>query len=147
MYRPSNYREKNFLEAILVRNFDKIHSLLNGAIDPNTRFISDGTTPLENGIKSGNPKIIRIILDAGADPNLKDTYGHTPLSHAFEILLNPQVIDTLIKYGADPNISDRWGRTPYNILESKRRSITPFLYQEYLTILNSYNDIKDPGFD
>jgi hypothetical protein len=54
---------------------------------------------------------VRELLDAGADPNLKDKKGRTPLLCAVsgESYVNTWL---LLSRGADPNIPDKGGNTP-----------------------------------
>jgi len=49
-----------------------------------------------------------ILLQNGADPNVKDDDGQTPL----HIVSNPEIAQLLIKYGADINARDNKNRTP-----------------------------------
>ena len=85
----------------------EVESLLKRGVDPNTRF-SDDTTALQTACKRKDFKMAKLLLDNGADPNIKSE-GHRynyPLQIAFE----NQDINTftlLLKRGADPN-----SRTP-----------------------------------
>lgn len=69
--------------------------------------------------------ILAYMLDAGADPNLKDGNGMTPLHHALisvrgEVLSD--VVATLGKAGADPFAVDDDGRTPLDLVSGERRA-------------------------
>ena len=62
------------------------------------------------------PKVATALLDAGADPNLADYEGLTPLKKAVwlgsETSGCRRVIKVLLERGADPNVAQRNGRTP-----------------------------------
>ena len=60
---------------------------------------------------TGNPAIIRLLLDAGADANAVDDGGRTPL-HEGAKNDNPVVAVHLLAAGADPNALDHDGYTP-----------------------------------
>lgn len=59
---------------------------------------------------TGNPAIIRLLLDAGADANAVDDGGRTPLHEVAKN--NPVVAVHLLAAGADPNALDNDGYTP-----------------------------------
>ena len=67
----------------------------------------------------GQEKLVglaRYFLDKGADPNLQDIHGNTPLWTAvFNEKLNTHnstVVKLLLKYGANPDIVNKYDRTP-----------------------------------
>ena len=69
-------------------------------------------------------EVVKILLDAGADPNCQDTYfGRTPL-HTVAMLDNTggveetvKIARMLLKYGADPLKEDNDGDTPLKCAE------------------------------
>jgi hypothetical protein len=70
----------------------------------------NGFTPLMSAVNGASIETIRAMLDAGADPNLKDYFGLTSLDEAQERVesgdLNPRfakaLLATLIRAGAKP---------------------------------------------
>lgn len=58
--------------------------------------------------------IVKLLLEFGADPNLADLDGMTPLGWA----VDPFVVELLLKHGADPNQRHGHadGRTPLNMV-------------------------------
>ncbi len=60
---------------------------------------------------TGNPTIVQLLLEAGADPNTRDDRGLTPL-HEGATNSNPVVTAHLLAAGADPNGLDNDGYTP-----------------------------------
>jgi ankyrin repeat protein len=53
----------------------------------------NGYTPLHSAIQSGNAEVIRLLLAAGADINLRDGNGRTPLDLA--LAKNPMIAELL----------------------------------------------------
>ena len=62
------------------------------------------------------PKVATILIDAGADTNIADSEGLTPLYKAVwlcsETSGRRRVTKVLLERGADPNVAQRNGRTP-----------------------------------
>ena len=59
-----------------------------------------------------SPKCVQLLIDAGAEKNLQDKHGNTPL-HLAAIHNAPKVIEVLIEYGADGLAQNNEGRTPW----------------------------------
>lgn len=58
-----------------------------------------------------NYKMVRLLLDHGADLNAQDSYGTTPL-HRAVAGGGARMVELLLSYGADPGIPEETGRTP-----------------------------------
>lgn len=56
-------------------------------------------------------KILELLLQKGADVNIRDMHGSTALMHATTLAYLPAV-ELLLKYGADVNTQDDYGYTP-----------------------------------
>ena len=81
----------------------------------NTRgFDEIGTTPLLNAVSS-RPSLVAFLLDLGADANLADKAGQTPLLAAFGSLFEGQNDDTrallLLRHGAKVNTRGEFDET------------------------------------
>jgi ankyrin repeat protein len=61
-------------------------------------------TPLYHAVEQDDTKMVKLLLEAGADPSLATENGGLPLLSA---LSNPETLDLLLKAGADPNGVDR----------------------------------------
>jgi len=68
-----------------------------------------GQTILHYAVEQGSPSVAAVFVDKGADVNVKDDNGQTPVYLAN----NAYILDYMIKAGADMTVKDNEGRTPY----------------------------------
>jgi len=64
------------------------------------------------------PQLARMLLKRGADPNLKNAKGETPLHKAMP---DWELAEVLLEFGADPMAKDKYGNTPMDIAEDCAR--------------------------
>jgi ankyrin repeat protein len=107
--------------AIQSARTDEMELLLASHADPNAWFtnyanniLQGSYTPLLWVLRWNNDKKaeeLQILLDHGADPDLADQEGKTPLSHG---VINGQlkVVQELLDHHADPNKPDNQGLPP-----------------------------------
>lgn len=76
--------------------------LLEHGGDPNARHGETGATPLAGATGPRTDAQFRMLLDAGADPDIADRTGNTPLHAAAKINAGAHVI-ALLEEGASPN--------------------------------------------
>jgi ankyrin repeat protein len=63
----------------------------------------DGNTALHEATATGNPDLVELLLNSGADPNALNARGETPLLSALTAPRNNlKLIQLLLKAGADP---------------------------------------------
>jgi ankyrin repeat protein len=62
-----------------------------------------GATALHIACREGNPEIVRILLQNGANPNIQDNEGWSSLMRA-SIVGSPQIVDMLLTSGAKANL-------------------------------------------
>ena len=79
-------------------------------------------------------QIVKLLLDAGADIDIRDGLGNTPLTKACEKGYI-DAVKLLIEYGADVNYADKKGKKPlyYAINISKKNEIIKLLVDEGAT--------------
>jgi serine/threonine-protein phosphatase 6 regulatory ankyrin repeat subunit B len=67
-----------------------------------------------NDFSDENYSLITKLLEYGANPNIRSTYGNTPLLDASALgIFN--IVKKLLEFGADPNIPNKDGWTPLMI--------------------------------
>lgn len=102
-----------FLKAVRDKDGDAATEMLNkpGTQVINTRDITTGDTGLHLMVREGNALWVRFLLQRGANPNIRNNAGSTPLQLA-TTLNQVEVVEALIKNGAQVNVADQTGETP-----------------------------------
>jgi hypothetical protein len=81
----------------------------------------NGESPLSLSSSECFLKGMKLLIDRGANINVQDTYGRTPLHLACENVNSErhhECIEYLLQHGANPSIQDDFGRTPlHNAVE------------------------------
>jgi ankyrin repeat protein len=68
-------------------------------------------TALHAGASRGGAEIVKLLLEAGADPNVKQERGFVPL-HSAAANGSAAVVELLLKHGAHPDAKAEDGKTP-----------------------------------
>lgn len=102
-----------FLEAVKERDGNKATDMLSkpGTQIVNTRDITSGDTGLHIAVARADVLWVRFLLQRGADPNIRNKKGMTPLQLATALSFTDGV-EALIKGGANVNVADQTGETP-----------------------------------
>jgi ankyrin repeat protein len=102
-----------FLEAVKDRDGDTATDMLNkpGSTIVNTRDITTGETGLHIVVQRRDALWTRFLLQRGADPNIRNKQGLTPLQVATTLGFT-EGVEALLKGGASVNIGDQTGETP-----------------------------------
>lgn len=105
-----------FLKAVSEKDGDTVTEMLNqpGTTVINTRDITNGDTGLHVVLREPDGQTttwIKFLLQRGADPNIRNKKGATPLQLATTLNL-VEAVEELIKRGAQVNVSDDTGETP-----------------------------------
>ena len=64
----------------------------------------EGKTPLMEAAFQGNPEMVRLLLQAGARPNVRATDGNTALAYCALNNGSLEILQLLVKAGAEPNM-------------------------------------------
>ena len=111
--RRDNYAVEAFVHAALFGNLKAVSKALSLQIDINA-ISSNGETALHKAIRNKQLSIVKILLEAGANPNIRDEdeRENTPLIIA---LLQgdheDKIFQALLKAGADVNDINNLGET------------------------------------
>lgn len=126
-------RDSKLVKAIAIKNIAGAKKLLEQEANPNARVNGKSGHPLifstfeknyfalpQGSMRNSattlyhvtaNKESLQLLLEYGADPNLKDESGRTPLDIAI-LWCMPEIVKLLLIHGADPNFQDRKGITP-----------------------------------
>lgn len=109
-------RRNSISVAAMLRSIEIVHFLhrfdklkIDWTDDTGRTFLSHASGTL-------NYEVVRYLIELGADPNIPDTSGKTPLWHAASYMLyegDDRVIKALLGNPlTNPNLADKEGRTP-----------------------------------
>jgi N-acyl-D-amino-acid deacylase len=91
-------------EATILGNVENVRLLLKAGARTEMRTSSGKYTPLMFAAFRNDPKLVQMLLDAGAEVNARDAVGSTVLMWAaYSDKTDTRVIEILLKAGADVN--------------------------------------------
>ena len=92
--------------------------LLTSSLNVNYMYCGDGPASqwcaLHICAEKGRHECARLLLEAGADPNMHDRYRQTPLFYAIAKEW-PDIVHLLLGHGADARVWDKDGREPIHV--------------------------------
>ena len=98
--------------------------------------------PIQSAAAAGHAKIVRMLLENRADPNVREQGGYTPL-HAAAQNGDEAMIHTLLYGGADLNVKSNDGKTPIDLATEAGHAKAVVLLKEGITKrLKSLKSIK-----
>lgn len=121
--KPEKYNEFiAFMNADYKEAVQILKCLIACGADVNyVRHLSEHetTTPLFQAARHKNAEFVRVLLKAGADPNLSSGSGNeAPLIRAVKES-TPEIVAMLLAAGANPNAQDEDGNTAYHFAKRK----------------------------
>jgi hypothetical protein len=109
-----NYSESyKFLQAVKDAKGQEVTDMLSrpGATVINSHSRETGEGALHIVVRRNDPTYVRFLLEHGADPNIRDNAGITPLMLA--VTQNaPACVEALLAHHADPDVANDNGETP-----------------------------------
>ncbi|HEV2319380.1 MAG TPA: ankyrin repeat domain-containing protein [Verrucomicrobiae bacterium] len=99
LWRGGNPRITPLWFAVSMNQLPMVQLLLKHKADPNSAQI-DNSPVIFNAVDKTN--VLQALLDAGANPNVTDDQGRTPLTYAAEYD-SPEAVRLLLGAKADPN--------------------------------------------
>lgn len=110
-------QEQRLLKAVNVNNVEKVESLLQEGVDPNSRDVQHRCA-LHIACSKGYVDIVDLLLKFGGDPNIRDGIWNTPM-HLAACTSNLSIIKRLIDAGGDITLLDMHGKNSLQLAESK----------------------------
>lgn len=93
-----------FFHAVMEgQDFETLRCMLHYRADVNARWESE--TPLFSAIRQHRPRLVRLLLNWGADPNIVNDEDETPLTLAVR-QGHWGIVDDLLRHDADPDLGD-----------------------------------------
>lgn len=105
-------------ETVLFKanNLSMIELLLSKGADPNIKSKKDGATVLIRKVRFGDsPQAVKLIMNYGGNPNIKDHNGKTAFDYANEIITKGSVTLETVKFSFDSSYE--------RLIEDTRRKI------------------------
>jgi ankyrin repeat protein len=94
---------------------DAVIAILATGADPDADADNTfGVRPLHSACAVGDRVSARVLLEAGANPNVSQQGGYTPL-HGAAHNRDAELVQLLLDHGADPDAPDDDGRTPRDL--------------------------------
>ncbi len=75
-------------------------------------------TPLHSAAAANSGSVVRLLLENGAPPNVRQEGGWTPLHEAAQIG-DMDMVKSLVEHGADPQAKSDDGKTPADMAQAK----------------------------
>ena len=102
-------------QAAITGNTAAVEEHIVAATDLDAKEDYGGSTPLILAAIFGKNEVARILIDAGADLELRNSKGSTALHQAC-FFCRPEIVEMLLVAGADPSQTNNDGRTPLEIV-------------------------------
>ncbi|EAT38847.1 AAEL009293-PA [Aedes aegypti] len=118
--RPRAALVSQFLNAAMVNNTELLQNMIDKGFSPNTREPTFNRSALHIACSRGFTDTVRVLLENGANPNIRDLNENTPL-HLASCTENIAIIDLLLKYGTNVTLKDSNGLIALEISIGKLR--------------------------
>ncbi len=114
----------NFLKAVKDRDFSKAKPLIDaaGSNVVNTKDGDTGLYPLHMVTKDGDAQWIIFLLQSGAQPDVRDNDGNTPLMLA-TLVRSVESVKILLLVHAQTNATNRLAETPLIVATRNRDAV------------------------
>jgi hypothetical protein len=140
-------------------NFDALVAAVRGG-EPATCGADRDAMPLDSAIAWGRPDVVRVLLEAGADPNARWTSrgDRFPLQEAIEPWYadshrhRREIVGLLLQHGADPNarwcpFESRQGAPPLMPACESSGGVTPLIAAAFYDQADTTYLLLDAGAD
>lgn len=108
-------------EAVIANNITLFKELLTHGADVNEKDYN-GLTAIYYATQNGEYEMTKLLINNGADYEVRDPFGNTPLSNAIFYYKKNNSGDSLIKLlidvGADINAKNNFGVSPLSLAQT-----------------------------
>lgn len=120
-------------EAVVTGDIEAVKQHIKNGSDLNIKEPSGGSSPLITASLFGRTEIARLLIDAGADINLKNNDGSTAL-HTAAFFCRKDIVEMLLANGADKSIRNNAGSTALESVQAPFEAVKGF-YDYFQTTL------------
>ena len=115
----------------VVWNDDVVMARLLHGHGANLDLTFHGETPLLYGTRLRRTRMVKWLLRHGADPNIGDAEGRTPLLVAVRRRYTVAEVEELLRHGADSALKARDGKSALSLVAQGRAKILAQLLRKY----------------
>ncbi len=127
---------RSLITAIRDDDMEELSRLLDKSISPNGKWhvfewpdVSNNP-PISEAVRNGSLEAVELLLEAGADINLKGANGMTPLHYAVVGIGQYDIAYYLVEHGADVNATNDAGETPLEYMVQAGPAYRDGVYRE-----------------
>lgn len=133
-FNTSDSKGRQPLEIAIEKCYGVVEAILARGANPN-RLTHWGETVLHCAIKKGKVKVVKILLEHSANPNIVDSDQCTPLHRAAARKGSAEIVHMLLENGADVSCINNVGRNSFELAEdSGNLAAGALLKQVYITM-------------
>ena len=123
-------------DAAVEGNVEAVRQHITAGTDLNERATESGSTALIAAASFGQNETASLLIEAGADLEVKNNGGSTAL-HTAAFLCHAEIVNALLEKGADQNARNNAGATAFDSVSGPFDDVKP-IYDRLLTVLGPY---------
>ncbi len=123
-------QKRNLFNAIAHEDLASLQRILtNGRekLDITQLRDKDGQSPLHWATLGDKPKVVRLFLEQGADPNVTSRHDHRTPLHLAAMYGLVESAEELLQLNANPNARDAWNQTPLHWAVLAKQNVVKLL--------------------
>lgn len=110
--------------AIISDNLEALKQHIAAGSNLDEKEPMGGSTPLISASLFGKTAMAKLLIEAGADLNVKNNDGSTAL-HTAAFFCRPEIVKMLLDKQADKTIKNKYGQTAYESVAGNFASVKP----------------------